>query len=153
MSETLNAGEICNRIVSFAEPGMAVLRAAQLMRDHHVGSLVVVDESGVGRRVVGVLTDRDIVTAVVAKEVDPSLVLVEDVMSRDLVTAREDESVSGLLRMMRRKGLRRLPVVTPAGMLVGLVTLDDLLSLAAEQLREMALAIEAEQTRERKTRP
>jgi CBS domain-containing protein len=60
--------------------------------------------------------------------------------------------VSDLLRSMRRKGLRRLPVVTPAGLLVGLVTLDDLLSLMAGQLHDMALAIEAEQRRELKTR-
>jgi CBS domain-containing protein len=54
---------------------------------------------------------------------------------------------------MRRKGLRRLPVVTPAGVLVGLVTLDDLLTVMAEQLRAMALSIEAGQMRERKLRP
>lgn len=153
MSETLNAGDICNRIVTITDRQMSVLQAAQLMRDHHVGSLVVVDESGAGRLVVGVLTDRDIVTAVVAKEVDPSTLRVEDVMSSDVVVALEDDSVTDMLHKMRRKGLRRLPVVTPAGVLVGVVTLDDLLSLAAEQLREMALAIEAEQMRERKARP
>ena len=153
MSETLNAGDICNRIVTIAERNMSVLQAAQLMRDHHVGSLVVVDGSGAGRLVVGVLTDRDIVTAVVAKAVDPSTLRVEDVMSGDVVSAHEDESVTDMLRKMRRSGLRRLPVVTPAGVLLGLVTLDDLLSLAAEQLREMALAIETEQMRELRARP
>jgi CBS domain-containing protein len=153
MSEKLSAGDVCNRIVTIAERNLPVLRAAQLMRDHHVGSLVVVDETGAGRLVVGLLTDRDIVTSVVAMEVDPATLVVEDVMSHDVVTALESDSVSDLLRTMRRKGLRRLPVVTPNGALVGLVTLDDLLSLMAEQLREMALAIEAEQRRELKTRP
>ncbi len=153
MSDKLSAGDVCNRIVTIAERNLPVLRAAQLMRDHHVGSLVVVDETGAGRLVVGLLTDRDIVTSVVAMEVDPATLVVEDVMSHDVVTALESDSVSDLLRTMRRKGLRRLPVVTPNGALVGLVTLDDLLSLMAEQLREMALAIEAEQRRELKARP
>lgn len=153
MSKKLSAGEVCNRIVTIADRKLPVQRAAQVMRDHHVGSLVVVEESGAGRRVVGMLTDRDIVTSVVAKEVDPSSLVVEDVMSSDVVTALEDDSVTDLLRTMRRKGLRRLPVVTPAGALVGLVTLDDLLSLMAEQLRDMALAIEAEQRRELQSRP
>jgi len=104
-----------------------VLRAARLMRDHHVGSLVVVDETAAGRLVVGLLTDRDVVTSAVAMEVDPATLVVEYVMSHD--------------------------VVTPAGALLGLVTLDDLLSLMAGQLCEMALAIEAEQRRELKARP
>lgn len=107
------------------------------MRDDHVGSPVVVDETGAGRLVEGLLTDRDIVTSVLAMEVDPACLVDEDVMSRDVVTALEGDSVSDLLRRMRRKGLRRLPVVTPVGALVGLVTLDDLLSLMAEQLREL----------------
>lgn len=153
MSEKLNAGDVCNRIVTIAERKLSVLKAAQLMRDHHVGSVVVVEDSSSARRVAGILTDRDIVTSVVAKEVDAARLLVEDVMSSDVVTALEDDSVTDLLRTMRRKGLRRLPVVTAAGALVGLVTLDDLLTLMAEQLRDMALAIEAEQKRELKSRP
>ena len=153
MSEKLSAGDVCNRIITIADRSLSVVRAAQLMRDHHVGSLVIVDESAAGRLVVGMLTDRDIVTSVVAMEVDPSTLVVEDVMSSDVVTALEDASVSELLRTMRRKGLRRLPVVTAGGALIGLVTLDDLLSLMSEQLREMALAIESEQRRELKARP
>jgi len=153
MSPKLSAGDICNRSVSYAERDLGLPQAAQLMRDHHVGSLVVTEESAAGRRVVGVLTDRDIVTAVVAKAVDPGALRVEDVMSADVVTAREDDSVTDLLRTMRRKGLRRLPVVDARGVLQGLVTLDDLLSLLAGQLAEMAQAIESEQQRERAARP
>jgi CBS domain-containing protein len=153
MSEKLNAGDICNRIVTVAERDMTLVRAAQLMRDHHVGCLVVVDETGAGRLVVGMLTDRDLVTAVIAQEVDPDTLRVEDVMTADVVTALEEDSVMDLLRLMRRKGLRRIPVTTPARVLQGLVTLDDLLEIFAEQLRALVLAIEAEQMRERKARP
>lgn len=153
MSEKLNASDICNRIVTIADRGMRVVQAAQLMRDHHVGCLVVVDETGAGRLVVGMLTDRDIVTAVVAKEVDAATLVVEDVMSRDVVTALDEDSITDLLKIMRRKGLRRLPVTTAQGALVGLVTIDDLLPLLAEQLRDIALTIEAEQLREHRARP
>lgn len=152
MSEKLNAGDICNRIVTVAERNMTLVQAAQLMRDHHVGCLVVVDEKGAGRQVVGMLTDRDIVTAVIAQGVDPNTLRVEDVMTADVVCALEADSVMDLLGLMRRKGLRRLPVTTPEHELQGLVTLDDLLGIFAEQLRAMVLAIEAEQLRERKTR-
>ena len=153
MNGKLNAGEICNRIVTVAERDMTLVQAAQLMRDHHVGCLVVVDETGAGRLVVGMLTDRDIVTAVIAQEVDPVTLRVEDVMTADVVTALETDSVMDLLGLMRRKGLRRIPVTTPERALLGLVTLDDLLEVFAEQLRTLVLAIEAEQMRERKLRP
>ena len=153
MTEKLSAGDLCTRIVTITDRDMSVVEAAQLMRDHHVGCLVVTDDSPHGRLVVGLLTDRDIVTAVVAEEIDPMQIQVEAVMTREVVTAAETDSVSDLLDKMRRKGLRRLPVVTRAGVLVGLVTLDDLLTVMAEQLRAMALSIEAGQMRERKLRP
>jgi CBS domain-containing protein len=153
MGEKLNAGDVCNRIVTVADRNMTLVQAAQLMRDHHVGCLVVADETGAGRLVVGMLTDRDIVTAVVAQEVDPATLRVEDVMTSDVVTALEPDSVLDLLGLMRRKGLRRIPVTTQGRVLLGLVTLDDLLQILAEQLRAMVLAIEAEQMRERRTRP
>jgi len=153
MSKKLNAGEVCNRIVTVADRSMTVVQAAQLMRDHHVGCLVVGDEAGAGRLVVGIITDRDIVTSIVAKEADPLKLRVEDIMASDVVTALEDDSVMDLLGTMRRKGLRRIPITTPQGALVGLVTLDDLLEIVAEQLHTMVLAIQSEQLRERKVRP
>ena len=153
MGEKLNAGDVCNRIVTIATRDMTLVGAAQLMRDHHVGCVVVVDETSAGRLVVGILTDRDIVTAVVAQEVDPATLLVEDVMTADVVTALEQDSVMDLLGIMRRKGLRRIPVTTSDRVLQGLVTLDDLLQILAEQLRAMVLAVEAGQLRERKIRP
>lgn len=153
MSDRMTAGGLCNRMVVCAERSTGVVQAAQRMRDGHVGCLVVVDETGAGRLAVGILTDRDIVLEVVAKEVDPAGLTVEDVMSGGLVTALEQDSAMTLLQTMRRKGLRRLPVTTPEGVLVGIVTLDDLLAVTSEQLRAVALAIEAEQLREPRERP
>ena len=143
MVERLSAGDICTRNVAFTHRAMPVRDAAQLMRQHHVGSLVVVDETDEGRLVVGMLTDRDIVTGIVAKDVDPKMVTVGDVMSADLVTAVEEDSIVDLLATMRRKGVRRIPIVDAEGVLVGLAALDDLLEVIAEELSLVAKAIES----------
>lgn len=150
--ERTDAGQICSRIVTIVRRDTPLVEAAQLMRSEHVGCVVVADEVREARLVCGILTDRDIVTSVVAAEVDPSTLTVEDVMTADVLTAGEADSITDLVRAMRRRGVRRLPVVTPQRVLVGLVTLDDVLSLLAEQLRAMSLAIEAEQLQERRAR-
>lgn len=152
MREKMLAGDVCNRIVVIAERSLSLMHAAQLMRKRHVGSLVVVDETGAGRLVVGMLTDRDIVTTVVARELDATQLTVGDVMNRELISAQEDDSIKDMLMTMRRKGIRRLPVVTSQGVLVGLVTLYDVLALMAEQLRELAAVIETEALHERRER-
>lgn len=153
MGERLTTGEICTRSVSFAQRGMPLDEAARLMREDHVGCLVVVDEAAGQRLVVGLLTDRDIVTAVVAAGVDPATLSVGEVMSTDLVTAREDDSLIDLMRVMRRKGVRRVPVVGGQGELIGLATLDDVLAILAEELSLLVAAIDSEGQRERQMRP
>ena len=152
MNEKLTAGEICTRDVIVAFPTTSLIEAAQLMREYHVGSLVVVGETGGLRHIVGVLTDRDIVTAVVAPALEPSALIVGDVMSADPVTAQEDDSVIDLLRTMRDKGLRRLPVVGQRRELIGLVTLDDVLEIVAQELDLLVSAIGSGARRERKRR-
>ena len=152
MPAKFNAGDLCNRIVAFATREMSVEQAAKLMRQHRVGCLVVVDETLLGRAVVGLLTDRDIATAVVAMSLDPAALRVEDVMSAEVVTARTDDSVDDLLGTMRHKGVRRLPVTTAQGVLVGLLTLDDLLQLLAEQINVASAVVKAGQAREHSRR-
>lgn len=152
MSERLTAGEICTRSVVIAFRGTALNGAARLMRENHVGCLVVVEELEGERIVVGVLTDRDIVTAVVASDIDPGTMRVEDVMTTDLVTAREDDSVIDLLRTMRHKGVRRIPVVGGQGQLVGVVTLDDVLDILSQEFGLLVAAIDSEGKREHQVR-
>jgi CBS domain-containing protein len=124
--------------------GMAISEAARAMGEHHVGCLVVVDERESGRFPIGILTDRDIVLAVVARELDPRTVPVVEAMSTDVVAVREDDTVKEALGLMRRRGVRRAPVVNRAGMLVGIVTLDDLLRRLAVDLSDLAAAISTE---------
>lgn len=152
MGERLTTGEICTRSVTIAFRRTTLNGAARLMRENHVGCLVVVDEVDGVRTVVGLLTDRDIVTAVVAVDLDPGILLVEDVMVTDLVTAREDDSLIDLMRSMRRQGVRRIPVVGAQNELIGLVTLDDVLDIVAEELSLLVGAIDSEGKRERQIR-
>lgn len=93
-------------------------------------------------RPVGVITDRDIVVAVIAKDVDPRTLTVADVMTSDPVLVREDASLSTLLAEMRRIGARRMPIVDADGLLVGVVSLDDVLERLAEELGNIAGSIQ-----------
>ena len=84
-----------------------------------------------------------------ALNVDPKILCAEDVMSTDLVTARENDSIIDLMRAMRRKGVRRVPVTGSQGELIGIATLDDLLDVLSEELGLLVSAIDSEGKRER----
>ena len=144
----MGVGEICNREVVVTEKALSVVDAAQLMRKHHVGDLVVVEEKDGSRRPVGVVTDRDIVVEVVAAGVNPEALTVGDIMSPEVATVREGEGLFEALRYMRDKGVRRMPVVDREGALVGILTLDDLLELLAEEMAELAKLVSHERKRE-----
>jgi CBS domain-containing protein len=145
----MSVGEICNREVVVAEKSFAVSEAARLMRTHHVGDLVVVDER---KHPVGILTDRDIVVEVVAAGVDPEALKVGDIMGPEVATVREGEGRFEALRYMRDKGVRRMPVVDSAGGLIGILTLDDLISLLAEEMTGLAQLVSHERQREASSR-
>ncbi len=148
----MTVGQICNRVVVFAFRNTPLPDAAKLMRENHIGSVVIVDESARGRIPVGMLTDRDIAIAVVAQALDPRTLTAGEVMSGELVTANEQDDMLDTLQRMRRRGVRRVPVLTAAGTLAGIVTLDDLLELVAEQLGDVVKAIATEQSREARAR-
>jgi CBS domain-containing protein len=148
----MNAGEICNREVVFAYRDTSLVEAARLMREHHVGSLVVVVEHGAERVPVGILTDRDIVVAAVAEEGDVRKLSVADVMSAGLFVVREQDGLAEVLRAMREHGVRRVPVVTPSGALAGIIAIDDLLELVAEELGDFVRTVGHERLRETRTR-
>jgi CBS domain-containing protein len=145
-------GEICSREVVFARRDESVAVGATLMRQHHVGCLVIVDETGGKRRPVGIVTDRDIVLAVVAPRVDPETILLGDIMGSELVAVREDAGVAESVDLMRLKGVRRLPVVDVGGALVGLLAADDLILLLAEEMSGLAAMLSREDKQERISR-
>jgi CBS domain-containing protein len=99
----------------------SVVEAAQLMREEHIGSLPITDDE----QLVGMITDRDITTRVVAEAADPKTTSVGDVCSRDVISAEADEDHEGALELMARHQVRRLPVVEH-GRLVGIVAQADI---------------------------
>lgn len=145
-----NIGLICQRDVVTVQEADNLTAAAQLMREEHVGYLVVVEPDVLAKtsRPVGVLTDRDIVVAVVARNVDPHALKVGDVMTRKPVVITEGDTIEEALREMRRVGVRRLPVISQAGNLVGVVSIDDVLEALAEELDNIAGTIRNEQRTE-----
>ncbi|MGP0073991.1 MAG: CBS domain-containing protein [Bryobacteraceae bacterium] len=145
-------GDVCIRDVVVASRETTAREAASLMAENHVGNLVVVEDIG-GRRVpVGIITDRDIVRNVVAEGLDAGLFTLGDLGARDLVTTGEDQGIYECMQQMRINGIRRMPVVDRKGGLVGIISLDDLIQLLAEEMSELAKVIVREQARETLTR-
>jgi CBS domain-containing protein len=140
----MSVGRICLREVSLAERGESVLEAARRMRERGVGTLVVLDDA---RRPVGLVTDRDLALRVVATGGDPSAVSVTYVMTEHPRTVSETTPIESALSLMRSGTFRRLPVVDDDGKLVGIVTLDDVLGLLAEEFALIGALLEREAPR------
>ena len=123
------------------------------MRDYHVGDLVVTEERDGEQIPIGILTDRDIVVEVVARESDYLRSLaVGDIMSTELVTVRENDSLSDTLKRMCALGIRRVPVVNNRGALVGILSVDDLVEQVCEELTDITRLIAWQQKREKQER-
>ncbi len=145
-------GEICSRDVVFIAPGESVAQAARLMREHHIGSIVVVDRANGGLRPIGMVTDRDVAVGVVALGLDPEAIPVEVAMRGSVATVRESDGVAAAVALMRSEGVRRLPVVDKSGRLVGLLAADDLIDLLAEEMGGLAGILQRGERREREER-
>ncbi|MFM0511686.1 CBS domain-containing protein [Paraburkholderia sp. RL17-373-BIF-A] len=136
----MNAGDICTRDVVTCGPDTTLLDACRIMRDRHVGDFVAVEESEDGKlHPRGVLTDRDIVLAVLAREIDAFGLFVGDVMSSPPIVAYDSEDVWQVVKRMRLHAIRRMPVLSNAGELVGLLSFDDLLDATCALLSELSL--------------
>ena len=143
---------IYNREVLIAQKYDTLVEAAKLMREYQVGSIVVVEEQSGVRYPVGLVTDRDLVIEVIANEVDINSVTLGELMYRDIILGKENDDINETIKIMRQKGIRRLPVVDDNGALVGIVTLDDLIDLIAEQLKDIAALIGKQQNVEKRYR-
>jgi CBS domain-containing protein len=144
----MTAGELCNREVVVGSPDESVLEAARRMRDQHVGSLVICEGPPGGRIPVGILTDRDIVLYAVAAGGTITDRSVRYVMSADVVSARESESVGDVVKRMRAHGIRRIPIVDVDNRLQGILTLDDVLEELAEEVGDLARVLTREREHE-----
>jgi len=148
----MSAGEYCNREVIVVARSESVRDAVNLMRQHHVGTVVVVEETGDKPKPVGILTDRDIVLEILAEDVDLDSVNIGDVMSFELATVDENTKLLDAVRLMKEKGVRRLPVINTNGGLEGILSVDDVIDLLAEELSNISRLISREQHREERKR-
>jgi len=148
----VKAGELCNREVVTTTPDMSIQEAARLMRDNHVGCLIVVREQDGQVEPAGILTDRDIVIELIAKDVPIEEVTVGDVMSFAVLKVTESETVFETAQRMRSRGVRRVPVINTTGALVGVLALDDILSLLGEELSLLSKLTQREAEQETKKR-
>lgn len=136
----MKAADICTREVITCPSGTTVLEACKIMRVNHVGDIVAVEATPDGKlRPKGIVTDRDIVLEVLAREVDAAKLFVDDVMSSPLVVVYDWEDVWQVAKRMRLHAIRRMPVVAENGELVGVISLDDLLDSACALLSELSL--------------
>lgn len=133
----MRVDEACNEAVVTADPSLGIVRAAEIMRDRHVGTLVVVEMRAGVLTPTGIVTDRDIVVEVLAKNVPLQSVTLGDLVSGQLLTARPDDDLFDTLDRMRLEGVRRMPVVDGTGNLVGILSVDDVLAVISKIVSEV----------------
>jgi CBS domain-containing protein len=148
----MKVGEYCKRAVVAINGKSDAAAAAKLMRTEHVGFLIVYRDGDELQRPVGVLTDRDLVLAVMARDVDARAVTVEDVMTRQPLIATENDELSDLLQAMRLAGIRRVPVVDVRGALVGIIAIDDAIDVITGLMCDISGSIKHEQRQEWRAR-
>jgi CBS domain-containing protein len=130
----MSVGQICVREVDTANPDESVAAAAERMHQRAVGTLVVVNGAD---QVVGIITDRDLMSRVLAKGRVPTETSLGEVMTVSPKTVSEQTSIESALLIMRSGRFRRIPVVDRENRLVGLITLDDILMLLAEEFTQI----------------
>ncbi len=143
---------VMNPDVLFCEATTTIARAAGLMREAHVGDLVVVDNPDTTRSPIGVITDRDIVVEIVARGLSPTSTTLDSIIRKPVILAHEAEDTVELLERMRAHGVRRVPVVDARQRLTGIITLDDLLALVAADCHALVEIVGRGQAREHRSR-
>lgn len=140
--------DICSRDVVTVVRDDTVGQAAKLMRQHHVGDVVVIEEAHGVRKPVGIVTDRDLVVEVLAPELDPDVMTAGDIMAQNVTAVEEHAGIFEVIQLMTAKGVRRLPVVRRNGDLAGIVSLDDLFVLLAKEVGNFSKLLTKEQKNE-----
>ena len=144
--------DFATSIVAVVEPETPAVVVAKLMRQHHIGALVVVDATE-KTRPVGIVTDRDLVLELMAEGLDPAVFTAGDIMSVDLVTATPGMDAMDAVQLMKTNRLRRLVIADDQGRLVGIATLEDVLELLARELASLAAGLVGARDRETIERP
>jgi signal-transduction protein with cAMP-binding, CBS, and nucleotidyltransferase domain len=144
----MRIGEICRSPVVTCRRETGAAELALLMREHHVGAVIVVDEHEGRMSPIGIVTDRDLVVYVLAERIDPGLLRADDLLRGELVTIDHREGIYDAIWHMRSKRVRRLPVVDAQCHLVGMLTMDDVTRFLAEELSDVSRIVPRQIERE-----
>jgi len=137
----MNVGDICTREVVLADRAATLQQAASLMREHHVGLLIITENSTEGLQITGIVTDRDVVVEAVARGMDVTRTEVGRLESEKLAALPSDAAIDEAIDMMKERGVRRLLVSGEDGKLHGVVSLDDVLGALGHEMAELAHAV------------
>lgn len=130
----MTAGEICNRNTIIMDKTESALEAALLMKLNQVGSVIIVEKKGSDIKPIGIITDRDLAIRIIVERKNAAEHPVEEIMTHEPVTVKEDQNEFQVLEIMRDKGIRRVPVVNNDGSLVGLITADDIIDFLSDEM-------------------
>ncbi len=138
----MTVGRICVRSTVVAKPEESVRRGAERMVGSEVGTLVVIDQAD---RPVGIVTDRDVMARCVVEPRDPDQTRLSEIMSHPVLTVRESTPIEDAVAQMSRRRIRRLPVLADGGeRLVGILALDDVLQLLADEEASVRKLLESQ---------
>lgn len=126
--------------VVHASPDTSVTELAKQMRDETVGSVVITN----GNSPVGIVTDRDLTTRVVAENGSGDALTAEDVMTSDITWADADIGLYEAGELMSEHGIRRLPICNDSDELCGIISADDIIELLADEQRHLASVVQAQ---------
>ncbi len=129
----MNVEDVMNRTVQTIEPDANVQAAADKMSKHHIGSLIVVK----GNRLVGIITERDILSKVVAQARDSTTTRVADVMTKKVIMVTPDTDIEDAAQIMLEKGIKKLPVVK-GNQLIGIITATDVCTAQPKLIRSLS---------------
>jgi CBS domain-containing protein len=140
----MTVGDCCSTTIVVTERDTGVRDAARLMREHHVGDVVVIERENGLVRPIGIVTDRDLTIQVLACDGAPNGLTVGELIRDEVFVAGIDDDIRETLQRMRDRGIRRAPVVDADGGLCGILTLDDMLAATATTMRDMAQLVQRE---------
>jgi CBS domain-containing protein len=145
----VNVGQMCRgRVVKVAQ-NTPLSEVARVMRDQHVGAVMVTNGDGESAPLAGIITDRDIVSAQLEQAKDLGSLNAGAVMTRNVLTLSSDESLDGAIAHMRAKSVRRAPVVSAEGVPLGLVSTDDVIAQLSSKLVSIAGIVSQQSRRNR----
>lgn len=149
----MNVADICTREVVVVDRNSSLQKAAALMREHHVGMLLVTGNASEGMHAVGIVTDRDLVVEAMARGLEAGGTAVGQLADGKLAAVPASAPVDTAIETMKERGVRRLLVTADDGRLYGVVSLDDMLDVLAHDMVELARAVRGGIERETAERP